>query len=182
LVPVLMRYTGTQGILQDITATLNGTAMTRLAQANPAAGNFQIVWLWASSADVPSGTWNVVISNGTANFNGVTVGVYEVANAADTQTGAVGSNQWSAGATSRTPSVTTTAVDSKVMYGAVHGLVGTGITGADTTLIDGTTNAGNTVTWCALAFEDAPTTGTYDATFNATSSTNFLAAGIEIVS
>jgi hypothetical protein len=87
LVVVSMRYSGTGGVLQDISATLDGVGMTSITQQNSA--NFQLCAFWANAADVPSGTWDVVLSNGTASFNGVAVGVYEMPGALDDQTGAV---------------------------------------------------------------------------------------------
>jgi hypothetical protein len=180
LVAVMTRYGGAGNVLQDITATLNAVPMTRLTQ-HMAGGNFQIAWFWATSADVPSGTWDVVITNGTNVFNGVAVSILEMTNATDSQTGAVyGAANFNAASTTRTPTVTTANSGSLVFHGSVSQFALTGLTGTDVTLVDGTTNSGNTVTWAALAYEAAATPGAYDATFTQGTANGILAGSIEV--
>lgn len=180
LVTLGMRFTGAQ-VLQNITATLNGVAMQRLQSENGVSTAFQIVRFWSPSADVPSGTFNIVVSNGTANFNGISARVLEMVNAKDDQTGAaVGAMSASASALTRTPSVTATSSGSWVDYVSVSAAALTGIAGA-TSDVPGTTNAGNAVTWVGHASEVAALPGAFDATFTQTPSGNFAASALEVL-
>ena len=181
LVVVNLRHSGAGNSLQDISATLDGGAMTRRIQYGTTA-NFQTSFFWMASTSVPAGTFDVVVTDGTTTFNGVSIYIFEMENAKDDQTGAVdGSATGLTSATSKSPSVTTGTNDSLAVHTCISPVVMTSVTGADTVADDGTTNSGNASTWCGLAYELVAVAGAATATFNFGSTTPANGASIEIL-
>lgn len=181
LVLVETRYTGAGSTNQNITATLDGNSMTEITDGD--GTNFQVTAFYIASSSVPASTFDVVVSNGTANFNGCHISVYEMVNAADDQSGAaVGATDTSASTTSVDGSVTTTAAGSVVvaMYAGLPAL--SSITGGDTTYEDGTVNIGNSVSFAGEAILTQATAGSATITFTQSGSANqMLARAFEVL-